>query len=102
MRSIIDGATCARVLWCVGNATAGAAPTCYANWPRTPAVRQHYPGPLGPGSIGKEDTMDDIQVADANGVDLDLDVRIVEAGPVAAALLGSTDNGRDTQKSGDC
>lgn len=38
----------------------------------------------------------------ANTVDLDLDVRIVVAGPVAAALLGSTDNGCDTQKHGDC
>lgn len=44
--------------------------------------------------------MDDIQVAD--GVDFDLDVRIVDVGPVAAVLLGSTDNGCDTQKSGDC
>jgi FxLD family lantipeptide len=44
--------------------------------------------------------MDDIQVAD--GVDFDLDVRIVDAGPVAAALLGSTDNGCDTRKDGDC
>jgi FxLD family lantipeptide len=38
----------------------------------------------------------------ANTVDLDLDVRIVVAGPVAAALLGSTDNGCDTRKDGDC
>ncbi|WP_435131436.1 FxLD family lanthipeptide [Actinacidiphila sp. bgisy144] len=36
------------------------------------------------------------------GVDLDLDVRIVTAGPVAAALLSSTDDGCDTQKNGDC
>jgi FxLD family lantipeptide len=35
-------------------------------------------------------------------VDLDLDVRIVTAGPVAAALLSSTDDGCDTQKNGDC
>ncbi|MGH3753901.1 MAG: hypothetical protein ACRDRP_14620 [Pseudonocardiaceae bacterium] len=34
--------------------------------------------------------------------DLDLDVRIVVAGPVAAALLGSTDNGCNTRKDGDC
>lgn len=38
----------------------------------------------------------------ANSVDLDLDVRIVVAGPVADALLGSTDNGCDTRKDGDC
>ncbi|MGH3511432.1 MAG: FxLD family lanthipeptide [Pseudonocardiaceae bacterium] len=44
--------------------------------------------------------MDDIQVAD--GVDFDLDVRIVESGDAAEALLGSTDNGCDTQKQGDC
>lgn len=44
--------------------------------------------------------MADIQAAD--GVDFDLDVRIVDAGPVAAALLASTDNGCDTQKTGDC
>ncbi|WP_329064639.1 FxLD family lanthipeptide [Streptomyces sp. NBC_01429] len=35
-------------------------------------------------------------------VDLDLNVRIVTAGPVAAALLSSTDDGCDTQKNGDC
>ncbi|MEU7162028.1 FxLD family lanthipeptide [Streptomyces chrestomyceticus] len=35
-------------------------------------------------------------------VDLDLDVTIVTAGPVAAALLSSTDDGCDTQKNGDC
>ena len=35
-------------------------------------------------------------------VDLDLDVRIVTAGPVAAALLSSTDDVCDTQKNGDC
>jgi FxLD family lantipeptide len=35
-------------------------------------------------------------------LELDLDVRIVVAGPVAAALLGSTDNGCDTRKDGDC
>ncbi len=80
---------------------------------RCPRGRDHVAGPLGlrlpglprtrwgSGSIGKkEDTMDDIQVAE--GVDFDLDVRIVDTGPVAAALLGSTDNGCDTQKSGDC
>lgn len=38
----------------------------------------------------------------AESVDLDLDVRIVTAGPVAAALLSSTDDGCDTQKNGDC
>lgn len=35
-------------------------------------------------------------------LDLDLDVRIVTAGPVAAALLGSTDDGCDTKPDGDC
>lgn len=38
----------------------------------------------------------------ADTVDLDLDVRIVTAGPVAAALLSSTDDGCDTKKDGDC
>ncbi|WJV51682.1 FxLD family lanthipeptide [Streptomyces flavofungini] len=35
-------------------------------------------------------------------VDLDLDVKIVTAGPVASALLSSTDDGCDTKKNGDC
>ncbi|MGH4007639.1 MAG: hypothetical protein ACRDTH_05640 [Pseudonocardiaceae bacterium] len=35
-------------------------------------------------------------------LDLDLDVRIVVAGPAAEALLSSTDNGCDTRKDGDC
>lgn len=34
--------------------------------------------------------------------DLDLDVRIVTAGPVAAALLSSTDDGCDTVRGSDC
>lgn len=34
--------------------------------------------------------------------DLDLDVTIVVAGPPAAALLSSTDDGCDTRKDGDC
>ncbi|MEN8649450.1 FxLD family lanthipeptide [Streptomyces sp. 21So2-11] len=38
----------------------------------------------------------------SDSVDLDLSVRIVTAGPVAAALLSSTDDGCDTQKNGDC
>ncbi|MCZ4099885.1 FxLD family lanthipeptide [Streptomyces sp. H10-C2] len=38
----------------------------------------------------------------ADAVDLDLDVRIVTAGPVAAALLSSTDDGCDTKTDGDC
>lgn len=38
----------------------------------------------------------------ASTVDLDLDVRIVTAGPVAAALLGSTDNGCNTVRGSDC
>ncbi|MGH3767806.1 MAG: FxLD family lanthipeptide [Pseudonocardiaceae bacterium] len=37
-----------------------------------------------------------------NAGDFDLDVSIVESGDAAAALLGSTDNGCDTQKQGDC
>ncbi|MCM3886831.1 FxLD family lanthipeptide [Frankia sp. R82] len=31
-----------------------------------------------------------------------LDVRIVERGPAAAALLGDTDDGCDTVRGGDC
>lgn len=38
----------------------------------------------------------------ADVVDLDLNVKIVTAGPVAAALLSSTDDGCDTKKNGDC
>lgn len=38
----------------------------------------------------------------ADSVDLDLDVKIVTAGPVAAALLSSTDDGCDTDRNGDC
>lgn len=34
--------------------------------------------------------------------EFDLDVRIVEFGPVAAALLADTDDGCDTKKDGDC
>ncbi|MFD4144094.1 FxLD family lanthipeptide [Streptomyces sp. NPDC058572] len=37
-----------------------------------------------------------------DSVDLALDVKIVTAGPVAAALLSSTDDGCDTDKNGDC
>jgi FxLD family lantipeptide len=32
----------------------------------------------------------------------DLDVKLVEAGDAVDALLGSTDNGCDTQSQGDC
>lgn len=46
-------------------------------------------------TAGAANTVDDT-------IDLDLDVRIVVAGPVAAALMGSTDNGCDTRKDGDC
>lgn len=35
-------------------------------------------------------------------VDLDLSVSIVTAGPVAAALLSSTDDGCDTVRGSDC
>lgn len=38
----------------------------------------------------------------SDAVDLDLNVTIVTAGPVAAALLSSTDDGCDTDKNGDC
>lgn len=38
----------------------------------------------------------------ADMVDLDLNVTIVTAGPVASALLSSTDDGCDTRKNGDC
>lgn len=34
--------------------------------------------------------------------DSDLDVRIVTSGPVAAALLSSTDDGCDTVRGSDC
>jgi FxLD family lantipeptide len=44
--------------------------------------------------------MADSQITD--GGDLDLDVTIVVTGPPAAALLGSTDDGCDTRKDGDC
>ncbi|MET7640623.1 FxLD family lanthipeptide [Streptomyces sp. NPDC005438] len=45
-----------------------------------------------------------VAVPAADGVDLDLDlnVNIVTAGPVAAALLSSTDDGCDTVRGGDC
>lgn len=39
---------------------------------------------------------------DADSDGFHLDVRIVEAGPVAAALLGDTDNGCDTVRGSDC
>jgi FxLD family lantipeptide len=39
---------------------------------------------------------------DAAEDDFQLDVRIVEVGPVAAALLGSTDDGCDTVRGSDC
>ncbi|MFI0242537.1 FxLD family lanthipeptide [Streptomyces sp. NPDC016845] len=45
-------------------------------------------------------TTADVAVTDV--VDLDLNVKIVTFGPVAAALLSSTDDGCDTQKNGDC
>jgi FxLD family lantipeptide len=38
----------------------------------------------------------------ARTADFDLDVRIVTAGPVAAALLSSTDDGCDTVRGSDC
>ncbi|MBT8228168.1 MAG: FxLD family lanthipeptide [Dactylosporangium sp.] len=40
--------------------------------------------------------------ADADTDGFQLDVRIVEAGPAAAALLGSTDDGCDTVRGSDC
>jgi len=40
--------------------------------------------------------------AAAGPAGFDLDVRIVEAGPAAAMLLGSTDDGCDTLANGDC
>ncbi|MGH3812429.1 MAG: FxLD family lanthipeptide [Pseudonocardiaceae bacterium] len=39
---------------------------------------------------------------DADSDGFQLDVRIVESGPVAAALLGDTDNGCDTVRGSDC
>lgn len=39
---------------------------------------------------------------DADSDGFQLDVRIVEADPVAAALLGDTDNGCDTVRGSDC
>ncbi|MEV7782130.1 FxLD family lanthipeptide [Kitasatospora sp. NPDC088351] len=41
-------------------------------------------------------------LSETNTVDLDLDVTIVTAGPVAAALLSSTDDGCDTVRGSDC
>ncbi|MGH3886711.1 MAG: FxLD family lanthipeptide [Pseudonocardiaceae bacterium] len=38
----------------------------------------------------------------ACSADFDLDVRIVTAGPVAEALLSSTDDGCNTVKGSDC
>lgn len=38
----------------------------------------------------------------ADSIDLELDVSIVTAGPVAAALLSSTDDGCDTVRGSDC
>lgn len=35
-------------------------------------------------------------------VDLDLDVQIAATGSVASVLMASTDDGCDTQKTGDC
>lgn len=40
--------------------------------------------------------------ATADSIDLELNVTIVTAGPVAAALLSSTDDGCDTVRGGDC
>ncbi|PRX97898.1 FxLD family lanthipeptide [Allonocardiopsis opalescens] len=45
-------------------------------------------------------TIEQTQAADT--VDLDLNVSIVTAGPVAAALLSSTDDGCDTVRGSDC
>jgi FxLD family lantipeptide len=41
-------------------------------------------------------------LADGDAEEFDLDVRIVEAGPVAAMLLGGTDDGCDTVQGSDC
>jgi FxLD family lantipeptide len=38
----------------------------------------------------------------AGSVELDLDITVVTAGPVAAALLSSTDDGCDTVQGSDC
>lgn len=38
----------------------------------------------------------------AENAALDLDVTVVEQGDAVNALLGSTDNGCDTRKDGDC
>ncbi|GAA4731351.1 FxLD family lanthipeptide [Phytohabitans rumicis] len=40
--------------------------------------------------------------AGADGDRFELDVRIVEAGPVSAALLANTDDGCDTVRGSDC
>lgn len=37
-----------------------------------------------------------------SGGEFELDMKVVEYGPVAAALLGSTDDGCDTDANGDC
>ena len=50
---------------------------------------------------GEEVTMKQ-DLAQYTADEFDLDVRIVEFGPVAAALLADTDDGCDTKKDGDC
>ncbi|OLL75596.1 hypothetical protein Ae168Ps1_3998 [Pseudonocardia sp. Ae168_Ps1] len=37
-----------------------------------------------------------------SGNEFDLDMRLVEFGPVASVLLGNTDDGCDTDRNGDC
>lgn len=47
-------------------------------------------------------TTDLTQYATDHSGEFDLDMRIVEFGPVSAALLGNTDDGCDTDRNGDC
>ncbi|MGH3426444.1 MAG: FxLD family lanthipeptide [Terriglobales bacterium] len=47
-------------------------------------------------------TNEQTETATNAGLALDLDVRIVTTGPVAAALLSSTDDGCDTVRGSGC
>ncbi|MGH3533484.1 MAG: hypothetical protein ACRDQG_02045 [Pseudonocardiaceae bacterium] len=57
--------------------------------------------PMRPSTMTENTETLDQPIA-VNTGDFDLDVSIVESGDAAQALLGSTDNGCDTQKQGDC
>ena len=50
-----------------------------------------------PAPVGQPD-----QLGEAGRDGFDLDVRIVETGPVSSVLMANTDDGCDTVKTGDC